>query len=280
MNTHLKTLSPHIRSRDSVAKRYWGLTLASVPVFVAVILGGQAGALRVLLFSIISAVAFDFLGAKILFKKERVNNGEAVLSATLLTLLLPRNCPFEIAVFGIFLAVFVVKELFGGTGSYLFHPVLAARIFLQMSFPGFFENSGMILEEKSALWILGGLLVSGVAVISQKNNREIPLFYIMISLLCVLLFHSGMESLTVLNWIFFTAFFLLGDSVAMPLTRKGTRIFVLGAALLNFFFEAKGFSMAAAGYAILLMNALTPWLDVMMKPAAYRAKIHLKATYP
>ena len=106
--------------------------------------------------------------------------------------------------------------------------------------------------------------------------------------------------------VLLTSFFLLADPVALPLTRQGTLLFVLGAAVLssrlspNFFFffqngsldcpnfnfveinkywdRPEGFSIRSAGTAILFMNLLTPWLDVWLKPAPYRAPQPLKAT--
>jgi Na+-translocating ferredoxin:NAD+ oxidoreductase RnfD subunit len=79
--------------------------------------------------------------------------------------------------------------------------------------------------------------------------------------------------------VFFTAIFLLADPVSMPLTRRGTAFFAIGAALLSSR-GAEGFSIAAAGYAILLMNLLTPWLDIGLKPVPYKAIDPNKATYP
>lgn len=280
MNLQHKPLPPHIWSGDSVAKRYWGLTVALGPIFILMSIFGNADILRILLLSVISAVAFDFLSAKILFKKERVQNGDAVLSAVLLTLLLPSKCPFEIIVLGVFLAVFVAKELFGGPGSCLFHPTLVARLFLQLSFPNLLDDA-MILTENGAVWILGALLVGGSTVfLRKKNNREMPFLYMTVYLLCAIFFDFRPESLAALNGIAFTGFFLLGNPVAMPLSRKGTLIFVFGAALLGFFFNPQNFSIIAALFAILAMNAIAPWLDVWLKPIPYKAKIQIKATYP
>ena len=79
--------------------------------------------------------------------------------------------------------------------------------------------------------------------------------------------------------VIFSAFFLLADPVTMPLTRRGTRVFVLGAALLSVLLGGEAFSIGMAAYAILLMDLLTPWLDVWLKPAPRRSKPVLKATY-
>ena len=77
--------------------------------------------------------------------------------------------------------------------------------------------------------------------------------------------------------VLLTSFFLLADPVTLPLTRRGTVLFVLGAALLS---SRPGFSIHSAGYAILLMNLLTPWLDIWLKPVPFKFKRLIKATYP
>ena len=79
--------------------------------------------------------------------------------------------------------------------------------------------------------------------------------------------------------VLFAAFFLLADPVALPLTRKGTAFFALGAALLGSRLDSEGFSIRSVGYAILSMNLLTPWLDLSFRPNPFKAKHPFKATY-
>ena len=134
-SSYKKTLSPHIRDADSLSRRFGGQALALLPIFIAACLSGHAEILRVLLICLVSAVAFEFMAAKLFGKKERLQSGEAVLSAALFALLMPSKCPSEVVILGVFIAVFAAHGLFGGTGSYLLHPLLLARVFLQVSFP-------------------------------------------------------------------------------------------------------------------------------------------------
>jgi electron transport complex protein RnfD len=129
------SLPPHIRSADSLARRYWGQVIALAPLFVAACFTGHAQILRVLLICLVSTIAFEFLASKFFQKKENLRNGEAVLAAALFALLMPPRCPSEVVILGVFVAVCVAKELFGGTGAYLLHPLLLARVFLQICFP-------------------------------------------------------------------------------------------------------------------------------------------------
>lgn len=265
-----KTLPPHIHAPESLAKRYWGQILALLPVVLAACLLDKLELLHILLLSLISAVAFEFLAAKIFQKKEKLRNGETILTAVLLALLMPPACPAELIVLGNFLAIFLFKEALGGTGSYLVHPVLMARIFLQVAFPKAMGEP-LFLAGGGAYGLFGAIVLGGLIFLKQKRmDWDTPVLYTSLCTLCAALWNLWGDPRVFLSGIFFTAFFLLADPVVMPLTQKGTRVFVVGAALLSMFLGGRGFSMAAVCYAVLFMNLLTPWLDFWIRPAHCR----------
>lgn len=273
-------LAPHIHSPRSVAERYWKIAASLAPLFGILFFIQGAEILRFLLMSLVSAVAFEFLGSKLRFRKEHIANGETILGAAVFSLLLPSRCPSEVIVFGNFLAVFVARELLGGTGSSLFHPVLLARVFLQLSFPGIFNAEPLMLITTSPEWILGAMgACSVIALWWRTGCWEIPLLFIPPCFLFSVILGTFSTTLIFFSMTFFTAFFLLGVPVAMPLTRNGTRVFVLGAALLSVVFSDQGLSINAVGYAVLFMNLFTPWMDRVMKPVPYKRWNNLKATY-
>lgn len=273
-------LPPHIRSKGSLAGRSWGQLAALSPLFVTACFNGHAEILRILLICCVSAVAFEFLAVKFFRKKENLKNGEAVLTAALFALLMPSRCPSEVVILGIFMAVVAAKELFGGTGSYLLHPLLLARVFLQVCFPKVMSEP-MLLAGDGSLWTLVGVGLGGILLLKEKQSYwETPILFMSVCFLCEALFGGREMPLTFFSGVLFASFFLLADPVTLPLTRKGAVLFVLGTALLSSRFNPEGFSIRSAGYAILFMNLLTPWLDVWLKPAPYRTKHLIKATYP
>ena len=305
--SYRKTLPPYIRSADSLAKRSWGQVLALVPVFIASCFTGHAEILRVLLVCLVSATAFEFLAAKILKKKENLKSGpntnqskqsgdwgrpnyheskesnswggETVLAAALFTLLMPSRCPSEILVLGVFIMIVAGKELLGGTGSYPLHPVLLSRVFLQISFPKLMTEP-MLFSGNGSFWALAAIALGGIMMLKEKRGYwESPVLFIAICFLGQRLSGSGETTASFFSGVLLTAFFLLADPAAMPLTRKGARVFVAGAAILSSGLHPGGFSIRTAGYAILLMNLLTPWLDLWIKPNPYKAPQTLKATY-
>jgi electron transport complex protein RnfD len=279
MPSHKVTLPPHIRSTDSLAKRYWGQLIALMPLFITACFIGQAEILRTLAICLVSAIAFEFLASKIFQKKENLRNGEAVLVAALFSLLMPSRCPSEIVILGVFFAVFVGKEASGGTGAYLFHPLLLARVFLQFCFPQVMAEP-LLLTGDGNIWTLASIGLGGIILFRQKQGYwETTVLFMSICFICEALLGGREMLFTFFSGVLLTSFFLLADPVAQPLTRKGTRLFVLGAALLSSRLSPDGFSIRSASYAILSMNLLTPWLDVWFKPVPYKTKYLFKATY-
>lgn len=278
--TYIQTLPPHVRSGDSLAKRCWGQLAALSPVFVAAGLAGHAEILVVLLTSLVSAVAFGFAASKIFRKKEKIRNGEAVLAAALLTIVMPARCSPEIVILGIFVAVFAAREFFGGTGAYPLHPVLAAYVFLRACFPSIMREPLLFSGEES-VWILVGAALSGMMLLRQKQSDWSPPAVFMAGcFLCEALGGGKETPFVFFSGVLLAAFFFLADPVTLPLTRKGTIYFALGAAILSSLPAQGGFSVSAAAWAILFMNLLTPWLDLWFRPAPYRPQKILKATYP
>jgi len=69
-----------------------------------------------------------------------------VLVATLFTLALPPTLPLWQAALGISFGVVVGKEIFGGTGRYVFHPVLVGLAFLTVAYPGHMKVEALAAE--------------------------------------------------------------------------------------------------------------------------------------
>ncbi len=267
---YVDALAPHIYTRDSIPKRYWGQTAALAPVFLIACFTGKLELLRILLLCLVSAVAWEFLAAKFFDKKEHLKNGEAVLMAVLFALLMPPGCPAELIMLGNFPAVFLFKEAFGGTGSYLFHPVLLARALLQTSFPAIMTEP-LILGSGDAGWVLGAFAASAILLLKQKQGYwETPALYAALCIAGMALRSTEVNPTVFSSGVLLASFFLLADPVPMPLTRKGTRVFVSGAALLTVLLGRQGFSVNAACYAILSMSVLAPWLDLWIRPSGCR----------
>ncbi|HEY9053799.1 MAG TPA: RnfABCDGE type electron transport complex subunit D, partial [Rectinemataceae bacterium] len=92
-------------------------------------------ALALILVTVASAVAGEFLFRKLIKASTTVGDFSAVVTGLLLALILPPATPLWMGALGAVFAVVVAKEFFGGLGANPFNPALIGRAFLLMSFP-------------------------------------------------------------------------------------------------------------------------------------------------
>ncbi|MBN7772417.1 RnfABCDGE type electron transport complex subunit D [Clostridium aminobutyricum] len=68
------------------------------------------------------------------------------------------------------------------------------------------------------------------------------------------------------------AFFMATDMVTSPITKKGQILFAIGAGMLTVLIRLKGGYPEGVCYSILLMNAVTPLIDRLVKPVKFGAR--------
>lgn len=129
--------SPHIKPQLSVSKMMLVVILALVPGVLASIYVFGFG----VLINIFLAVSFALvLEASMLYLRKRpikpyLNDNSAILTAILLALALPALAPWWLTLIGIFFAIVVGKQLYGGLGYNIFNPAMVAYAVLLISFP-------------------------------------------------------------------------------------------------------------------------------------------------
>jgi electron transport complex protein RnfD len=129
------SVSPHLRVRENAAKVMWEVNLALLPAVIAAVylFGWRAAA--VIGVSVSVSLVTEVLSQLVFKRKLTVTDGSAVITGVLLAFTLPPQTPLWMVGIGAFLAVFLVKQLFGGLGFNVFNPALAARAILLSSFP-------------------------------------------------------------------------------------------------------------------------------------------------
>lgn len=134
MNKMIVSSSPHLKSKNSTAKVMRDVLIALVPAAGAAVyyFGPRAGALIAL--CVVSCVGFEFLFDKIMGRANTVGDLSAAVTGVLLAFNLPANLPFWMAVIGCFVAIVVIKCLFGGLGQNFVNPAIGGRIVLGLSF--------------------------------------------------------------------------------------------------------------------------------------------------
>ncbi len=132
--------SPHIR--DNITKRQimFKVLLSLLPAAVActLIFGYQAAIL--ICVTVSACVAFEAIWAVVMKKPHTIGDLSAVVTGVLLAFNFPSTLPIWMAIIGAFVAIIVVKMLFGGIGNNFANPAIVGRIVLALSFTSAMTN--------------------------------------------------------------------------------------------------------------------------------------------
>ncbi len=134
MNGLFVSPSPHRATTMSTARIMLMVILALLPSAIAGCVFFGVNAAIVLAVCISSCVVFEFLSRKIMKREQTVSDLSAVVTGLLLGMNLPATTPIYVAVIGSFIAIVIVKQLFGGIGQNFANPAIAARVVLMLSF--------------------------------------------------------------------------------------------------------------------------------------------------
>lgn len=296
MKNLIVSASPHRRSEVTTQKIMLLVIISLLPAIAAsaVFFGARAIALIAVCCS--SAVLFEYLCRRVMKREQTISDMSAAVTGIILALNLPPTLPYWIAIVGSFIAIVIVKQLFGGLGQNFANPAVTARIVLMLSFtshmttwavPGsgvssdtivtgatplvsgeasltdlFIGNVGGCLGETSALALLiGGLFLIFKKIISPSTPAAF------IGTVALLTWISGGNVMYQLlsGGLFLGAFFMATDYVTTPVTTKGKVVFGIGCGLVTFIIRNFGSYPEGVSFSILLMNILTPYIDMFTK---------------
>lgn len=303
--------SPHIRSGWTTQKIMLNVIIALLPALVAatIIFGPRALVLTVICCT--CCVLFEWLFSLVTKRPNTISDLSAIVTGMLLAFNLPVDLPVYMAVIGCFVAIVIVKCLFGGIGQNFANPAITARIVLMLSFTASMTRWTAPLswlgkgadavssatplaasaEELPSLidmflGIRGGclgetcvaaLLVGGVYLIAMGLVKPVtPLAFIGTVAVCSLLY-SGFDFTFTLyqlmsGGLVLGAFFMATDYSTTPLTCKGKLIFGIGCGLITFAIRQFATLPEGVSYSILVMNCLTPLIERFTMPKALGAQ--------
>lgn len=286
--------SPHEKSAVTTQKIMLAVLVALLPAALAGCFYFGLSAVLVLLTAVISAVAAE-AGCRIIMKRNQtVTDGSAAVTGLLLGMNLPADMPLWQVCVGSFVAIVIVKQLFGGLGQNFANPAIVARIVLLISFQAgmttfrapnsdaivsatpmvsgdasywdlFLGNTaGCIGETCAAALLLGGIFLCMIRVILPVT----PVAYLGSFALCVWLGGGDVLYQLLSGGLMLGAIFMATDYVTTPITPVGKAIFGVGCGILTYLIRSFGGYPEGVSFAILLMNLLTPYIDrfTMTKP--------------
>ena len=129
------SFSPHIREKVFTSRIMLDVVIALMPAFFASVLIFGPRAALITAVCVLACVLFEGAYQKLLKKPVTVMDFSAVITGMLIAFNLPVTIPLWQAVIGCFVAVIMVKQLFGGLGCNFANPAIVARVVLFIAFP-------------------------------------------------------------------------------------------------------------------------------------------------
>ena len=296
-NKLIVTAAPHITSTDSTQKIMQRVCLALCPTLVASVVIFGVNALILTAVTVAACVFFEWGYCKLMHRENPTGDFSAVVTGMLLAFNLPATLPWWMAIVGAFIAIVIVKQLFGGLGYNFANPAIVGRIAMAMGFAGAMSNyphpesgidafasatplavsgevgseaykalllgtHGGVLGETCAITILiGGLFLIFTKVISPT----IPVTYL--ATVAVLSLVSGQDPIYQLlsGGLLLGAFFMATDYVTSPTTTKGKLVFGLGLGIITWAIRFLGTMAEGVSFSILLMNLTVPYIEVLTR---------------
>ena len=297
MEKMLVSPSPQIRDNISTSKVMTHVLVALCPALAmsAYVFGGRA--LMLTGFCMITALIWERLCNLIMKRPDSTKDVSALVTGMLLAFNLPVTMPYWQAAIGTFVAIVIVKQLFGGLGQNFANPAIVGRIVLMLAFTGnmthwvvpfydpdnivtgatplaaahsapadyldlFLRKVGGCLGEVSA----AALLIGGIYLIMMKIiSVHTPLAFIgtvfVFSYLCG---EDGIYQILA-GGVMLGAFFMATDYVTTPVTKTGKVIFGIGCGIITCVIRFFGSYPEGVSFSILLMNILTPYIDMITK---------------
>ncbi len=294
--------SPHVRAKDNSSRIMLYVILALLPTTAFGIWNFGYKALILILVTIASCVASEWLFEKIVHKKSTINDYSAVVTGLLLALNLPATLPWWEAVIGGVFAIVIVKMMFGGLGQNFMNPALGARCFLLIAFAADMTNfviddytgatplaamrngeavntmdmligktAGTIGETSVIAILIGAVILILLGVIDLR----IPGTYIVTFVLFLIIFSGhGFDANYITaqlcgGGLMLGAFFMATDYVTSPITPLGKILFGVCLGVLTGLFRLFGANAEGVSFAIILSNCLVPMIEKITIPKSF-----------
>ncbi len=181
MNKLIVEASPHIRSAWTTQKVMLNVIIALCPALVASVVIFGLKALLMTVICCTACVLFEFLFDKIAKRDNTISDLSAIVTGMLLAFNLPVDLPIYMAVIGCFIAIVIVKCLFGGIGQNFANPAITARIALMLSFTAAMTKwtaplakDGVDAVVSATPLVSAAQLASGDAAAVEAAKAELP----------------------------------------------------------------------------------------------------------
>ncbi|MBU4230230.1 MAG: RnfABCDGE type electron transport complex subunit D, partial [Proteobacteria bacterium] len=129
------SVSPHVKSGESVEKIMWTVVACLVPPLVLSVFIFGIQTLLITAVSVVSCVAVEAATQKAMGRRITIKDGSAVITGMLIAFVIPPGVSPLLPILGAVMGIAIGKHLLGGIGYNIFNPALLARAFLLATFP-------------------------------------------------------------------------------------------------------------------------------------------------
>ena len=126
--------APHLVTNMDTTRIMLMVLIGLAPSFLVSIYVFGARVIALTAVCVAASMFFEWAWNKLMHKTQTVGDLSAAVTGTLIAFNVPSGLPYWIAIVGCFVAVIVVKQLFGGMGKNIVNPAITARIVLFISF--------------------------------------------------------------------------------------------------------------------------------------------------
>lgn len=294
--------SPHIRAKDTTQSIMRDVVIALLPATAAGVYFFKLQGLLVILASVLSCVAAEYIWQKATHRKVTISDLSAVVTGLLLAFNLPASVPLWLPVIGGFVAIIIAKQFFGGIGQNIVNPALLARAFLLASWPVamttwtldgsttatplaflkgveatgqapslmnvFIGNVGGCIGETSAIAI-----ILGAAYLFAKKiiDWRAPVTFIATTFIMTAVAGRSANPVYELfaGGLMLGAFFMATDYATSPITPRGRIIFGIGCGIITGLIRIFGGYPEGVSYSILVMNLFVPLIERWTVPRTF-----------
>ena len=292
MDKLIVSSSPHIKDKATTSRIMLDVIIALMPTAVLSVYYFSYVSALIIVASVSSSVLFEYLFNLITKKRHTETDLSCVVTGLILAMNMPPlKSSIILSVIGAFIAIVVIKMLFGGIGQNIFNPAAAARIFLTTAFsslmtvyvapltdgvtaatplaipkgellPSYLDlflgkTPGSLGETAAVTLIAGGIYL----MIRKVISWEIPAIYI--GTVALLSFAFGQDPLysILAGGLMLGSIYMATDYTTSPVTRKGKIVYAAGLGLMTASIRKFGSNTEGVAFSLLTMNALVPLID-------------------
>lgn len=168
--------APFWHDGGSISKTNLNLILALMPAAIFGIIRFGIPALGVVALAVSTAILFEFLFNLVSKRPVTIGDFDAALIGLLFSMMVPATTPWWVVMIGIFLAVVIGKQIYGGIGGNPFNPVVLSLAILMVSWPGFFDADTALVNYRfdfKALAPLAALKHQGTSALYYFNAGDL-----------------------------------------------------------------------------------------------------------